>query len=287
MNTNKQILVVIIVIVSIVATIIFSGCKKKATVRETEVKVLPAVLMLYEPTGAGYSTIFQNDGTIYNWTSSNPNIATLKQWDRNVDISPHTIGETIITGKTEDGRFYTSPTTVIVKPNVIDGDYATEILFFYYVSNIIDKDTVDKDKLITIKYLTKNKIIFSIDEKFQLSQTEVECPIKVDCVADVIKIKDTVYTITRENFKGTSFHQIRQDTIREQTYKAVGESFVIIDGTPYPVNIEGVFTIDNSSSSWKVDIDMIIKVSNVSMEEIKLKGYGYKLKESSYSYQVW
>lgn len=280
MNINKQILVTMIVAVSIVATIIFSGCRenikvKEVEVAETEMQLLPAILMFSEGFGMTFPNI--QDKTIV-WTSSNPNIATVELWG----VSAHARGETIITGKTEDGKITTSPTTVIVKPNVIAGDYATEILCFY------GETKTDKErKWVTVKYHSKNKIIYSIDEKFQISQTgNIECFIKAGCIADVTKIKDEkqieekLKFITKEPF---SYE------VRVTSYKAIGETFVTIKGTSYPASIEGVFTNTSSEGlrNWDFSLDMVIKIKNVpEIGDVLITFEGFGHSDGPYSHEM-
>ncbi|MCL2246979.1 MAG: hypothetical protein FWC10_07700 [Lentimicrobiaceae bacterium] len=164
------------------------------------------------------------------WTAETPNIVTIDELDDDwVVINARNVGETVITAKTKKEKL-TASAIVIVNPIKIDDDYATQIPGFYFGNTKINAETVDLKKLITVKYYDRNKMVFSIDEKFKLSRTEnVECVIKTDHIADVIEI---------ENYR----------------YKAAGEISVTIKGTTYPATIEAVFN---------TNLTMTIKINNV------------------------
>jgi len=234
MNANKHILKIIFVVVFLATTNIFVGCVKKVEV--TGVLVRPFAVMVPVNNNTTLDAYFTpSDATDWKmtWSSANQNIATVEQLGGDIGaaiVTPHAIGETIITGKTNDGGF-TSSATVIVNPVEIDDDYATLVPSFYFGNTKIDGETVDIGKLITLKYHSRNKIVFSIDEKFQLSRTgNLECSIKVNYVSDITKI---------ENY----------------TYKSVGEINVTINDKSYPANIEGIL-----STSL---LDLNINIKNV------------------------
>lgn len=235
MNVNKTVLKTVLASVLLAVTTIFAGCEKKVEVTGILVRPFAVMVPVNNNTALGaYFTPSNATNWSMIWSSANPNIATVEQLGGDIGealVTPHAIGETTITGKTKDGGF-TSSATVIVNPVEIDDDYATLVPRFYFGNTMINDETVDIGKLITIKYHSRNKIVFSINEKFQLSKTEnVECLINVNLIADITKIGS-------------------------YTYKSLGEINVTIGGISYPAHIEGIL-----STSL---LDLIIDIKNVS-----------------------
>ena len=235
MNKSKQILIIAAIFVAV--TTVLTGCLKEKKVRVTGVTVKPSAVMVYiasnEVITAFVTPLDATDCSI-KWTSSNPDVATVEKLGSDILgaalVTPHAIGETIITGKTNDGGFTVS-STVIVNPMEIDDDYATGVPGFYFGNTKIDGETVDLDKLITIKYHSRNKIVFSVDEKFSLSRTgDEECSMKVDYITD----------ITQPEKYGP--------------YEIAGDVNVTIMGKSYPATIKGKFS---------GTLDCVITVENV------------------------
>jgi hypothetical protein len=222
MNATKLIFLIMTSVIVLAATNIFTGCVKEIEeVKATGVVVKPFAVMVSVDNNAILTGTFTPSVTYdrsMTWTSANPDIATVEVLaDEYALVTPHSIGETIITGTTVDGGF-TSSSTVIVNPIEIDDDYATLVPCFYFGNTKINEETVDIGKLVTVKYHSRNKIVFLIDEKLQLSRTEkVECEMNVNYIADLTKT-------------GT------------YTYAFSADLNVAIMGSLYPASIEGVIT---------------------------------------------
>ncbi|MCL2289642.1 MAG: Ig-like domain-containing protein [Bacteroidetes bacterium] len=193
MNTNKQILTTMFAVIIIAATTIFTGCNKyKAEV--TGVTVCPIAemvrvgnntffteLLTYSPeTGAPDFSV--------TWTSGKPSVATVNS--RTGIVNTHAVGESVITCVTKDGGFSASA-TVIVNPIEIDDDYATIVPSFYFGNTKINDETIDIGKLVTVKYHSRNKIVYSIDETFKLPRTGgyMELSLKADIPTDITKME--------------------------------------------------------------------------------------------------
>jgi uncharacterized lipoprotein YajG len=220
MNMNNRIFIIAAMVIA-ATSILITGCFNKKT---TGMKVTPSAIMIpvniNNSLSADIEPIEAMTSTSITWTISDPNIATIdKLSDDWVLIQPKNVGEAVVTAKTKKGDF-TSSALVIINPVKIDDDFATQIPGFYFGNTKINGETVEINKLITIKYHDRNQMVFSIDDKFKLSRTEnVECSIKVDYIADVTKEGEYSYK-----------------------YRAAGEIDVTIDGKTYPATIEGIFS---------------------------------------------
>jgi hypothetical protein len=231
-------------IAAIAAITVFTGCFNK---KVTGIEISPVAIMIPVNNNNSLSaniTPVEAINTSIIWTASDPNIVTIeKLYDDWVLIQPKAVGETVVTAKTKKGDF-SSSATVIINPVEIDDDYATLIPGFYFGNTKIDDETVEINKLITVKYHDRNKMVFSIDDKFKLSRTEnIECSIKIDHIADVTKISG-------------------------YTYKATGDINVTIMGKIYPASIEGTF-------SSSLDLSIVIKdIPELGNVVIKFSGFG-------------
>jgi len=248
MNKSRRILMIAAIVVAV--TTVLTGCIKEKKVSVTGLTIDKSAIMVYIASSTivtAYITPLDASDCFIKWTSSNPDVATVEKFGSDIlgtaHVAPHAIGETIITGITNDGGF-TVTATVIVNPMEIDDDYATGAPGFYFGNTKIDGETVDLDKLITVKYHSRNKIVFSVDEKFSLSRTgDVECSVKVDYITD----------ITKPDKYGPS--------------EFAGDINVTIMGNSYPATIKGV----HSAST----LDVIIMVENVpDMGDVQLNFKG-------------
>jgi hypothetical protein len=241
MKANQQILMAKIATVIFIVASIFTGCEKKVEV--TAVLARPFAVMIPVNTNTTLSAYFEPSNATncsMTWETGHTYVATVKQLggdNSKALVTAHEIGETKIFGKTKEGGF-TTYTTVIVNPVENENDYATLVPRFYFGSfdNYIPIGGMLPH--ITVKYHSKNKILFPIDERvgFYLSEEWVDCYIKVDYVADITKINN-------------------------YTYNSVGEIYVSIKDKYYPASIEATFSNNK--------LDLIIKVKNVpEMEEI-------------------
>ncbi len=163
---KKQIIMTTLAAFIVAATTLFTGCKKEVVTGVT-VKPVAVMLAVNEPHNI-IATFETETGTTLTgeatWSSSNSNIATV---DTEGKVTAHAVGEAVIICTTKEGN-YAASTNVIVKPQPIDGDYATSVPKFYIGKTEIDNTTVDNDKLLTVKYLSKNKIYYVIKEKFTI-----------------------------------------------------------------------------------------------------------------------
>ena len=236
----------------IAATTIFTGCNKyKADV--TGVSVCPTAVMVTVGNNTilteliTYSPVTELPDFSVTWTSDKPNIASV---DHLGIVTAHSAGEAIITCKTTDGG-YTASATIIVNPKKIDDDFATLVPNFYIGNTKINGETVDIDKLITVKYRSRNVIMYSIDETFKLSRIGgVALTLKADIIADITA--DGSYT-----------------------YNAVGKANLTMGGVTYQesLHLDGTFSTS--------DLDLIISFKNLpDIEDVTLnfKAWGtYKV----------
>jgi hypothetical protein len=200
MNKNKQILMTTLAVIFIAATSIFTGCKKEEKAKVTGVKLCPTAVMISIDNNdflTGYITYSPSENEPdwgMTWTSAHPNIATVEQLGSDILgtglITPKAVGETTIICRTNDGGF-TASSTVIINPIEIDDDYATIVPRFYKGNTKINEETVDVGKLVTIKYHSRNKIIYSINETFKLPRTGgyIQLSLKADILADITKME--------------------------------------------------------------------------------------------------
>lgn len=248
---KKNLLTTIAAVVLIAANCFTLGCYKGKKVEVTGIQVSPSSIMVRvnNNTTLDVEIIpFEASNWAVKWSSSDTNIATVEQLGSDgvgaALVTPHAVGEAIITGKSEDGGF-TSSSTVIVNPVEIDDDYATSVPAFYTGNTKIDGQTVELGKIITIKYHSRNKIVFSIDESFKLSITdEVEGSIKVDQITDIEKLE-------------------------YYTYKFTGAIDATIMGISYPATLEGMISV--STIDLKLEINNVPELGDVL---INFKGEG-------------
>ena len=259
MKPNKQILMTTIAAV-ILAAVTLTGCEKK--VEPTAVIVNPVAVMIPLNSNTTLNADFYPfDATERStkWSSDNPYIASVSQLGHRSNkalVTAHSLGETTITCIAKNVE-YPAYTTVIVNPVEDMDDYATLLPRFYF-GNFNDQYSICRMKnyntvkcgiphYITVKYHSKNKIIFPIREWIGFANEEEEwigCDINVNYVADIVKINDN-------------------------TYGSVGEIYVTINDKYYPASIETTFANNG--------LDIIIKVKNFpGLEDLPLhfKGDG-------------
>ena len=253
---KKQILTTTLAAIFIAATTIFTGCQKEKA-KVTGVTLCPTALMVSMGNN-GWLTgeIIYSPNSLepdwgLTWVSAHPNIAIVEQSGSEALgtglVTPKAVGETTVTCRTNDGGF-TASSTVIVNPKEIDSDYATLVPRFYIGDTKIDGATAHAGRLITVKYYSKNKIIYSIDDTFAFPRIGggiIELSIKANLDAD----------ITKEG----------------ECYMAVREANMNIEGAPKPaiLRLEGTFTPGV--------LDLIINIKDVpNMEDVILnfKGIG-------------
>ena len=226
-----------LMMVALVAALSITGCKKE---KVAEITITPVAQMVRVDNNTFFTELItMTNGTAgvatVNWSSSHPNIASISEYGI---VEPYEVGETVITCKTKKGDF-TANATLIVNPVTIDDDYATNVPSFYFGNTKINEETVETKKLITVKYHSRNKIVFAIDEVFKLSRIEnIVCSMKVNVVADITTIA------------GYS------------NYKAVAETNVMIDGKSYPATIEAIF---ESYDDFIISIKDVPELGNVTL----------------------
>ena len=236
MKPNKQILFATIATFTLAAATLFTGCEKK--VEPTDFIVDPVAVMISLNSNAVLNAYFYPSDAkecSVKWNSDNPSIASVKQFNHSsgkVLVTTHSLGETTITYKAKNIEYPTyAYTTVIVNPIEDMNDYATLLPRFYF-GYFNDQYTIcGMQKYITVKYHSKNKIVFPIREWISFANEEewIGCSINVDYIADIVKINDN-------------------------TFGSAGEIYVTINDKYYPASIETTFA--NNS------LEIIIKVKN-------------------------
>ena len=249
MNTHKQILMTMTAAVLIAAAGIFAGCKKDDDkVKATGVTVCPTDIMLeIGKTVPLLATVMPSnaDNHSVKWTSTNVDVATV-----NADgvVTALDIGEATVTCTTNDGGF-TDKSIVIVNALRNDNDYATLVPGFYFGNMMMDGETVGENNRITVRYNSKNKAEFSINESFKVPlMGDIEVPMNVYCTAGMTK-------------NGTG-------------YKAEGKTTASMMGMSFDVDIEAIFDgvdkVDMTIYVYKIPMmgDIVINFTGMGTTEI-------------------
>jgi len=260
---KKQILTTTLAAIFIAAATIFTGCQKEKA-KATGVRLCPTAVMIsidnndFLTGEIMYSPLYlpKEPDWGMTWVSAHPNIATVEQsgsedLGRGL-ITPKAVGETTITCRTNDGGF-TASSTVIINPKEAAGDYATMIPRFYFGDTEVNEETVGSQNLVTVKYASKNRIRYSIDE------TTYRIPVTGGYMEFTLTANNVLADVTE---------------VEGDIYKAVGKANINTGTSQSAVlHLEGTFTAGT--------LDLMITFEGLSeMDEVTLnfKGLGkYKI----------